>query len=100
MNKLIFLLNCLIFVLGCEFHTYETEIPMRQPERPHFIVDSYYGPECYNADYEYSVNYRTYVCEWRCASYGGYDRTGLEIRFEEYYDDWRVYEYYRAHNCY
>lgn len=100
MNKLALLLGTLIIITGCEFHTYEAEAPMRPAVRPHYAIDTYYGPECYNADYEYSVNYRTYVCEWRCASYGGYNRTGLEIRFEEYYNDWRITEYFRNQNCY
>ena len=100
MNKLALLLGTLIIITGCEFHTYEDEAPMRPAVRPHYAIDTYYGPECYNADYEYSVNYRTYVCEWRCASYGGYNRTGLEIRFEEYYNDWRITEYFRNQNCY
>ena len=100
MNKLALLLGTLIIITGCEFYTYESEVPMRPAVRPHYAIDTYYGPECYNADYEYSVNYRTYVCEWRCASYGGYNRTGLEIRFEEYYNDWRITEYFRNQNCY
>ena len=98
MNKLFALLVSMVALTGCEFYTYETQ--MMPPVRPHFSIDTYYGPECYNADYEYSVSYRTYVCEWRCASYGGYHRTGLELRFEEYYNDWRVREFLSSHDCY
>jgi hypothetical protein len=98
MNKIFALLVFMVGLAGCEFYTYETQ--MIPPKRPHFTIDSYYGPECHNADYEYSVSFRTYVCEWRCASYGGYHRTGLELRFEEYYNDWLVREFLSSHDCY
>ena len=51
MNKLALLLGTFIIITGCEFHTYEAEAPMRPAVRPHYAIDTYYCPECYNADY-------------------------------------------------
>jgi hypothetical protein len=43
MNKIFALLVFMVGLAGCEFYTYETQ--MIPPKRPHFTIDSYYGPE-------------------------------------------------------
>lgn len=99
MNKILTLLLATLLVTSCEIYT--SEMQMRVPVTPHYSFDTWYGPDCRNSDLVYTAGHTLYICKWECASYGGHYRTGLEIRFEEQYNnEWRVQEYLSPHNCY
>ena len=88
----------LMLLTSCQLYTYGSQL--EDPVNPHFSIDTWYGPECRNADYQYSLSHSEYICVWGCATYGDHYRTGLEIHIEEHYNgEWMFREYYSQHNC-